>query len=258
LLSIARERFFHFHGEKTARLSNYHSVYDDGPKRSLLIKILSPLLFNAPILQLRAFESANTDQLINYLSWQRLITSLRSQWQDLVLYGSLILNTNVGFLALPATVASTAGQIASCASICFGLGSIILVCLFVCCTLEMISEPYPQALFFQYHGESTYGLEMLAIVHSLPYALMVWGMIMFILAFLLTIFQTSGTEEKRIILATVLTVFVAIMGFVWTEKRFSWKRKTDQLWLRVKTVGFKMWTSCRSRWAMGEKDTGAV
>jgi hypothetical protein len=85
-ISPARERFFHFHGEKTPRLNNDQSVYGHNPKRSYFITVLSPLLFNAPLRHLRAMEIVNMDQHINQSSWYQLISTLRTEWQELVLY----------------------------------------------------------------------------------------------------------------------------------------------------------------------------
>ncbi|KAJ7025545.1 hypothetical protein C8F04DRAFT_1127919 [Mycena alexandri] len=235
------ERFYHFHGEKSARLNNEDSVYGDIPSRSYLIRLISPILFNAPLHYLRAFEVVNTDQLINYSSWHKLITALRSEWYDLVLYGTLILNTNVGFLSIPASGNSTAGQIASYVSICLGLGSIILGIMFLRkYRLESPEVPdvTPAGIFFQNHGGSIYGLEVLSIVHSLPYALMIWGMINFILALLLTVFQTNSIEMRGVILATVLTVTFAICGFVSTEKQ--WNQQLKRLWMKPKIIS-TMW-----------------
>ncbi|KAF7354691.1 hypothetical protein MSAN_01382800 [Mycena sanguinolenta] len=95
---FALDRFYNFHGEKTARLSNDKSVYGSIPQRSQTLTWLSALLlFNVPLRYLQTLQVVNTDQLINYASWQRFITTLHTEWLDFVLYGTLILNTNVGF-----------------------------------------------------------------------------------------------------------------------------------------------------------------
>ncbi|KAJ7713233.1 hypothetical protein B0H16DRAFT_1702568 [Mycena metata] len=231
------ERFYHFHGEKTARLNNEDSVYGNIPNRLYLIRLISPLLFNVPLHYLRAFEVVDMDQLINYSSWHKLITALCSEWYDLVIYGTLILNTNVGFLSIPASGNSTVGQIASYVSICLGLGSIILGIMFLRkYRLESPEVPdvTPAWTFFQNHGGSIYGLEVLSIVHSLPYALMIWGMINFILALLLTVFQINSIEMRGVILATVLTVSFAICGFVLTEKRSN--QCLSRFWMKPKFI----------------------
>ncbi|KAJ6569436.1 hypothetical protein B0H19DRAFT_1257085 [Mycena capillaripes] len=238
---FARERFYHFHGERTARLNSYESVYGHQRKRSYFVMLISPLLLNAPLHHLRAIEVVNTDKLINYASWHKLIAELRSEWQDLVLYGTLILNTNMAFLAVPATVNSRAGQIASYASVCFGLGSVILSIILLrkyhSETPDVPDDDTASAFFHQY-GWTAHGLEPLSIVLSLPYALMVWGMVTFISAFLIMVFETKSIEVRGIMWATIFTVVVAIMGFMWTERHLFWRK--------MKLTGFKIWDHRKS------------
>ncbi|KAJ6473242.1 hypothetical protein C8R45DRAFT_1012750, partial [Mycena sanguinolenta] len=223
---FALDRFFNFHGEKTARLSNDESVYGSIPQRSQALTWLSALLlFNVPLRYLQTLQVVNTDHLINYASWKRFITTLHTEWLDLVLYGTLILNTNVGFLSVPASGLSTAGQVASYASICLGVTSIILGTLLVR-IYRVESSDVPDvtqaAQLFYNHGTSAYGLEVWAVVLSLPFALTIWAMITFILAFLITIFEKSGSGVRWIMMATVLTVSLALVSFVWMQKRFVW------------------------------------
>ncbi|KAJ7822197.1 hypothetical protein B0H14DRAFT_2370890, partial [Mycena olivaceomarginata] len=237
---LARERFCHFHGEKTPRLNNNESVYGYEPKRSYIIIILSPLLFNAPLHHLRSIEVVNMDQIINYSSWNKLITALRSEWQELVLYGTLILNTNVAFLSVPATGGSGAGQVASYTSICFGLGSIILgIVLLRKHRAESQNVPDIDTAVSS-HGWTPHGLETLSIVYSLPYALMIWGMITFILAFLIIVFEKTNSPGRGIMSMAIFTVCIAMLGFVWTEKRFSWEKNITESWERVKSVGARL------------------
>ncbi|KAJ6473246.1 hypothetical protein C8R45DRAFT_1077909 [Mycena sanguinolenta] len=229
---FAMDRFYNFHGEKTARLNNDESVYGSIPQRSRIFTWSSLLLFNVPLRYLQTLQVVNTDHLINYASWQRFITTLHTEWLDLVLYGTIILNTNVGFLSVPASGLSTAGQVACYASICFGVTSIFLGILLVR-TYRVESSDVPDvaqaAQLFYNHGTSAYGLEVWAVVLSLPFALTIWAlrnqlnsMITFILAFLITIFETSGSGVRWIMMATVLTVSLALVSFVWMQKRFVW------------------------------------
>ncbi|KAF8146512.1 hypothetical protein K438DRAFT_1780918 [Mycena galopus ATCC 62051] len=257
-----------FHGEKTPRLNSDQSVYGSTPKRSYALAWISTLLlFNLPLRYLQTLQVTNTDRMINYASWQRFITALRTEWLDLVLYGTLILNTNVGFLSTPASGCSTAGQVASYASICFGVASIILG------RIQVIPYELPEiyafltgilllrqhqaefsdvpdftraAQLFYDHGSSAHGLEVWAIVLSLPFALTIWAMITFILAFLITIFETSSAQVRGIMFATVLTVSLAIAGFVWTQKRFGWVETLTQTKTKIKHSTSSMWRDWRS------------
>ncbi|KAJ6473240.1 hypothetical protein C8R45DRAFT_1012733 [Mycena sanguinolenta] len=235
---FAVDRFYNFHGEKTARLNNDESVYGSIPQRSHPVAWLSALLlFNVPLRYLQTLQVVNTDHLINYASWQRFITTLRTEWLDIVLYGTLILNTNVGFLSVPASGLSTAGQVASYASICFGITSIILGILLL--RTYQVEAPDVQDLtqaaqLFYNHGTSAYGLEVWAVVLSLPFALTIWAMITFILAFLITIIETSGSGVRWIMVATVFIVSLALVSFVWTQKRFVWMQSLVAAKTRMK------------------------
>ncbi|KAF8173768.1 hypothetical protein K438DRAFT_2023317 [Mycena galopus ATCC 62051] len=244
---FALNRFFNFHGEKTPRLNSDESVYGSTPKRSHTFAWLSALLlFNSPFHYLRTLQAVNMDQLIKYASWQRFITALRAEWLDLVLYGTLILNTNVGFLSTPASGGSTAGQVASYASICFGVTSIILGILLLR-QYQVESPDVPDvtraAQLFCDHTSSPHGLEMWAIVLSLPFALTIWAMITFILAFLITIFETGSAKVRWIIFATLLAVWLVTAGFVWTQKRFAWIKTLTETKTKIKASASPMWRS---------------
>ncbi|KAJ7500743.1 hypothetical protein B0H11DRAFT_2225139 [Mycena galericulata] len=128
LMSLfALERVNHLHGEYAARLDRRKSVYGASPKRRYWMVLLSPLLFNAPNRHLRDLRAIFMDELVSQLSWKRLMEKVLSEWQDMTLYGSLILNANVGILAIPGSANTPIAQVSSYMSICFGLASIILV-----------------------------------------------------------------------------------------------------------------------------------
>jgi hypothetical protein len=83
----AHWRFLYFHGQKHARLIRDQSVYDK-PKRerSLLITVLSPLLFLAPEVHLREMEKLWTDEVIVEMVWKSVMTKLVDEWDDLILW----------------------------------------------------------------------------------------------------------------------------------------------------------------------------
>ncbi|KAK7031482.1 hypothetical protein R3P38DRAFT_2923878 [Favolaschia claudopus] len=239
---FARERFYDFHGEKTSRLNNTDSVYGYKPERSYFLRMISPFLLNAPIHHLRAIEDSNTDQLINFASWHKLLRELREEWQDLVLYGTLILNTNMAFLAIPPTLESFGAQLASYTSICFSFGSVIISIVLLRkyhSTTPDVPDVDTAAAFFQRHG-TTHGLEPLSIILSLPSALMVWGMVTFALAFLITVFQIGRVEVRGVMGAAVVAVFLALVGYVWTERHLSWSQRVSDFWVDVRLLGLRL------------------
>ncbi|KAJ7142818.1 hypothetical protein C8R44DRAFT_761229 [Mycena epipterygia] len=212
---FAIERFTHFHGERIARRDKSSSAHGETPQHTYVIIGVSLVLFNAPLDYLRTIEAMYMDGTINYMAWYKLITKLRSEWHEFILYGTLLLNINVGFLAIPMSGSSGAAQLASYVSICFGLGTIILGLILL--------RFYPNAdnavMFFGRNRGSAHRLEALSIVYSLPYGLTIWSMITFILGFLIAAFQRSSPEMRGVILPTIATVCLAILRSIWTQSR---------------------------------------
>jgi hypothetical protein len=61
-------------------------VYDKPrSERSLLITILSPLLFLAPEVHLHEFEELWTDEVIIKSAWKSVMTKIVQEWGDTIL-----------------------------------------------------------------------------------------------------------------------------------------------------------------------------
>ena len=89
--SLAHWRFLCFHGQRHARLVGNQTVYDK-PKheRTLLVTLLSPLLFFAPEVHLRDVERLWTDDVIIETIWKSFMTKLLGEWEDVILWVMLI------------------------------------------------------------------------------------------------------------------------------------------------------------------------
>jgi hypothetical protein len=84
---LAHWRFLHFHGQRHARLERDKTVYDEPRReRSILISLLSPLLFLAPEVHLREMEKLWTDGVIIKTVWKHFMTKLSEEWKDLILW----------------------------------------------------------------------------------------------------------------------------------------------------------------------------
>jgi len=190
-------RFLNFYGQPGARLDFTHSVHGKKRQRSYLIRVLSPLLFYTPDSHLQSLDELWVDELLRLVSWNKFIEKLDHEWVGLILYATILLNANVAFLAIPGVnngqvgVSRSASQQASYLSITSSLGSIILGLLN---THQNRSRSYdyavgarhslsdysclntvPQTDFLFRVTHPVYGLEVLAILYALPYALLMWG-----------------------------------------------------------------------------------
>ena len=70
-----------------ARLMNDQSVYDKPQReRSLLITLMSPLLFWAPEEHLQEMEKLWTDEVIIESRWKKFATEMVAEWHDVILW----------------------------------------------------------------------------------------------------------------------------------------------------------------------------
>ncbi|KAJ7500753.1 hypothetical protein B0H11DRAFT_1994306 [Mycena galericulata] len=214
--ALALERVNHLHGEYVARLDRRKSVYGASPKCRYWMVLSSPLLFNAPNGHLQNLRAIFMDELVSQLSWKRLMEKVLSEWQDMTLYGTLILNANVGILAVPGSANTPIAQVASYMSICFGLASIILGLLLSRKYRPDAADAVTAGPAFSFKKQCLQALEARASLFSLPYVFIIWGVI----AFLLT--STRGTSA--IVLATAAALFVAILSSIFPTYGWSLMR----------------------------------
>ncbi|KAH9035810.1 hypothetical protein EDB84DRAFT_1675936, partial [Lactarius hengduanensis] len=196
LLSFfAHWRFLCFHGQKNARLGKHQTVYCDLKReRSIFIMLLSPVLFLAPEVHLQEIEKLWTDEIIIDTAWKDFIPKLLEEWQELMLLSTVMLSANVGFLAIPGVVVNitTPAQIASYMSMEASVGSIVIGLLLVRHNRSRQKEdPAGAATYLTQYTHRRFGLEPMAILYSLPWALLMWAMVMFFIALLLVFFRSS-------------------------------------------------------------------
>jgi len=258
MMLFANERINHFHGEYAARLDRRLSVYGRSPQRRYWMAIISPLLFNVPNGHLRDLQSLFMDDIISQLSWKRHLDKILSEWQEMTLYASLILNANVGILSVPGDSNTSIARISSYVSICFGLGSIILGLLLSRKYRPEVVDDVTAGPAFSFKKRCLGALEARAILFSLPYVFMMWAMVTFLSSFLIAAVEISNISTSVIVLSAAGTLLVAISYAVFfayglnlaqmmlairspsapkSLPRREWKRKIDlrQFW-RPKSV----------------------
>ncbi|KAI9459417.1 hypothetical protein BJY52DRAFT_1265560 [Lactarius psammicola] len=207
ITSVAHWRFLHFHGQKSSRQDRYKSIYKGSSrKRTILVRILSPVLFFFPDVHLRELEKVWTDKIIVEALWKEFMQKLVSEWTEFVLYSTVMLAANVAFLAIPGVIVApqyptppdawikpSPAQIASSISLVFSIGSIITGLLLIRRNRTMMTKS-PESAWYYLHGMNwrVVGLEPLAIVFSLTYALLMWSAWGFFIALLIFSFQNTS------------------------------------------------------------------
>ncbi|KIY64263.1 hypothetical protein CYLTODRAFT_358653, partial [Cylindrobasidium torrendii FP15055 ss-10] len=238
---FACQRFIHFYGEPNARLERNISVYKKNKadrRRTMFITILAPLLFFEPRGHVRSIQKFWVDGTINDAAFERFIEKLLIEWQDLILVDTVLLNANVAFLAIQSVDEGTykpqrsAAQLASYVSVVTVMGSLIIGLLLVRQNRE------GGRLHFMRH--KMLGVETLAIVYSLPYALLIWAVLTFLAAFTLMCIIHSSLAVRLIVSIAWSTIALTVLWCI----LISWKlTQRDQHWFMLLTPNF-----LRERW----------
>ncbi|KAH6905511.1 hypothetical protein BKA70DRAFT_1564806 [Coprinopsis sp. MPI-PUGE-AT-0042] len=176
-------------------------------KRTWLIKLLSPLLFSAPDAHLSSLHKMWVDGIMHGPVWAKAIKRLNDEWQEFILYATVLLNANVAFLAIQSIDTQEGSyrspvQVASYLSIVASIGSIII-------GLLLIRQNRTRA-----HG--TANDVNLAILYSLPYAMLLWGMVSFLTAFACLCFDSTNICTRVILGCAGVVLVVLVFWCVWT------------------------------------------
>ncbi|KAJ8473668.1 hypothetical protein ONZ45_g16209 [Pleurotus djamor] len=225
----ARHRFLNFHGEPPARLGRDQAIYND-PKRnqrSYLISLISPMLFNAPEVHLRTLNAVYVDEIVYAHGINKFIEKLNSEWQEFILYATVLLNANVALLAIQSVDGSGEGpkspiQICSYMSIAMSVGSIILGLLLVRQNRTKGKDSAPEAAQFM----RKHSLEILAILYSLPYALLMWAMLAFLSAFSFLCFDSTDLATRLVVMSVCLPIAILIVWCIW----YTWESHGPNAW----------------------------
>ncbi|KAJ7572526.1 hypothetical protein C8J56DRAFT_597562 [Mycena floridula] len=196
---FANRNFTNFHGHPGARLQCEHSVYSDVfHPRSIFMDICSVLLFRAPDIHLELLEKIFVDNIVSEIPWKQFIDKVSSEWQEITLFAGLILTTNVAFLAIPGI--QSAAQISSYISAVGCLGSIAAGLILSRQNRAPRRGTAEQgATFLGDMQHSAFGFETLAILYSLPFALIMWATLFFAVSLALLIFQPPSLTTHVIL-----------------------------------------------------------
>ena len=85
--TIARNQFINLYGQQGARLDRDQSVHGSTVNpRTLLVTILSPVLFWSPNDHLRVLEKLWVDNIVHHGPWIQFIEKLNTEWQEFILF----------------------------------------------------------------------------------------------------------------------------------------------------------------------------
>ncbi|KAG2142103.1 hypothetical protein BD769DRAFT_51438 [Suillus cothurnatus] len=208
-------QYLNYHGQQGARLSRDQTVHGDTyEERSVMMRCLAPFLFNAPYEHIRSLHKLYVDSIVNQLDWRSFVQNLNAEMQDFNLLATVLLSVNVGFLAIQSVDngrGHSLSQVASYVSVISSFGSMLL-------GVNIAKQSYTQGpdmvdnvqAWLESLVHPKHGLETLAIMYSLPYALLMWGMIFFVLAFFTECFHHSSAVPSVPVSVAALIVLVLV------------------------------------------------
>nr|GAT46161.1 predicted protein [Mycena chlorophos] len=222
MYEFAHNRVLNFYGQPSVRVNVYSSIYSTKSKRTLLIRILSPMLFYAPDFHLKGLHKIYTDGLVRHSGWSDFVNRLTSEWQEFTLYATVVLNANVAFLSIQTvdtngqqTPRRSPTQIVSYMSMLTSIGAIIVGLLLLRQNRNRDRGTAAEASRYMFdRTHPTLGLETLAILHSLPYAMLIWSMVSFLIAFLFMCLQDADIQTRVVVAIMSGTVLALILWCV--------------------------------------------
>ncbi|KAJ8579812.1 hypothetical protein M405DRAFT_778667 [Rhizopogon salebrosus TDB-379] len=224
---FSKAKFFNFCGLPCARLDADKSVHpeDKGIFHPLTVgpsMVLDVMLFWAPQAHYQDLRRVLVDECINAPRWKGFSRDLMAEWNGITIYSTVMLAVDVSFLAVGNVNISTSqsvGVIANYLSTIFITGSLILSLLLARQTQKYDPESAEGAarLLSNMMGHF-FGMRALATVHSLPYAMLMWGMIFFAISFLYNVFKSTTVTMLASVVSGSVVVTMFILWFIWAAR----------------------------------------
>ncbi|KAF5359533.1 hypothetical protein D9756_003357 [Leucocoprinus leucothites] len=230
----ALHRFDNHHGQPNARWHRDDFLYDDSEDlpRTRFIQLVSPLLFYTPETYYQSLCNIMNDGNVFFEAWRTFVVELHQEWNQLTVIATVILATNVAFLAIPSIDNGdhpdlrSAAQICSYLSIVFSVCSILLGQLFSRYHRIKGWERFDERITDNYDMLMDIGCSKLAVMYSLPYALLSWSLIAFLVAFLVMCF--NGTREVvRLFVGIPSAVFLFVMVYCVYKMRANDEERSE-------------------------------
>ncbi|KAG1761609.1 hypothetical protein EDD22DRAFT_847647 [Suillus occidentalis] len=227
--NFALTKFFNFCGQPGARLNSDQAIFSkQKPRHSVFIQIVSICLFWAPCNYAKELDGIWVDKMINRVLWRQFVAKLNDDWSSLALTATVVLNANVAFLSL--VVGDTLPRTFSYISAMTSVGVVVLGLILVRQNQRKEQNSAEQAnLLLTRMSHPVFGIEALAIIYSLPYALLMWSMVFFVIAFACMIFGSATPVTQGAFSATGGLVCVFVFWTVWTTRAAS-ERKDLPAW----------------------------
>ncbi|KAJ2925418.1 hypothetical protein H1R20_g11700, partial [Candolleomyces eurysporus] len=182
----------------------------DMQQNSLVLNMFSLVMFGGPGIHIKEIRKLALDHMVRKRDLAKYVKKMMPEWRDITLYATVILAANMSFLTIGSVdeVGSaghnrTHSQRASYFSILASMGTIMVSLL-----LPRLFDPR----FVANKVASRWGLESLAILYGMPFALLAWSMLSFFLSFVLLWCQG---EDNAVIAMVSISCFIFAVILAW-------------------------------------------
>lgn len=195
---FTRAQFFNFCGLREARLDADQSLFVKEKKSKFMVALswaINVALFDAPRSHMKELRRVWVDRCINSPRWKNFNTKLSNEWSSITMYSTVMVAVDVSFLAVPSVNSqdtSSVTVITSYISLFCIVGSLV-VSLFLTRQNQLHGQEFADTavIFLTQVTGSVFGTKSLAMVHGLPYAMLLWGMVYFVIAFSYQVFTST-------------------------------------------------------------------
>ncbi|OAX36833.1 hypothetical protein K503DRAFT_867288 [Rhizopogon vinicolor AM-OR11-026] len=210
-------KFVNFCGQRGARLDADQSLYDsENEDIPAILRILNVVLFNSPNLHRESLNKVWVDKTVVKPRWNKFMDQLNSEWNSFTVFSTVMLAADVSFLAVPGvddptTAIKSPTTIVIYMSTLCAMGSLVIsLVLAGQVNNNRRSSPGNVAKFMTAMSKSLLGVESVALMHSLPFALLIWGMIFFAIGLSILIFSDTADVAALIGLAPIWAIVVLL------------------------------------------------
>ncbi|KIJ12651.1 hypothetical protein PAXINDRAFT_101119 [Paxillus involutus ATCC 200175] len=221
MANFARVKFYNFYGQAGARLEANLSVYakadNDPDENSWLFFLLDPLFFCSPSAHIRELKSIWVDDVINYARWKIFANKLSIEWNGFTIYSTVMLAVDVSFLAVPGVDkgvvnSQSVATVATYMSLLSIVGSVLSSLLLARQSLAQEESAVGVATFMHRMTRWGVGCNALGIMFSLPFVLLMWAMVSFLLALCYVIFQSTDPSSWGFMIpGAILVAILALL-----------------------------------------------
>ncbi|KAG1762758.1 hypothetical protein EDD22DRAFT_952811 [Suillus occidentalis] len=184
-------KFVNFCGQPGARLDVDQSIY--GKSNVLptwILHFMKFTLFGSFDVQNKAIHRIWVDEVVVQPRWKNFIDRLTTEWNGYTIYSTVMLAVDISFLAVqPVQNQISATLLAYLSTLCV-LGSLVVSLVLAGQVNHNRRRSAEDVVRFLDVSDSMLGLESLALMLCLPFALLIWAMVFFAAALSVVIFRT--------------------------------------------------------------------